>query len=92
MVFWVIGYLQINLHRLDRRMNTKEQADQLIDRAKNLQEFLVFRDMEEIIFNGNPIPYNMNHVLGGPVEIVVPAISQEEAEQRVDAWLNGQRA
>ena len=72
--------------------NAKEQADQLINRAKNLQEFLVFRDMEEIIFNGNPIPYTMNHAIGGPVEISVPAMSQEEAEQRVDAWLNGQRA
>ena len=72
--------------------NAKEQADQLINRAKNLQEFLVFREMEEIIFNGNPIPYTMNHAMGGPVEIVVPAVSQEEAEQRVNEWLQGQRA
>ena len=72
--------------------NAKEQADQLINRAKNLQEFLVFREMEEIIFNGNPIPYTMNHAMGGPVEIVVPAISQDEAEQRVNEWLTGQRA
>jgi len=72
--------------------NAKEQADQLINRAKNLQEFLVFREMEEIIFNGNPIPYTMNHTMGGPVEIMVPALSQEEAEDRVDAWLTGQRA
>ena len=71
--------------------NAKDQADQLINRAKNLQEFLVFRDMEEIIFNGNPIPYTMSHAIGGPVEIVVPAVSQAEAEQRVDEWLNGQR-
>jgi len=73
-------------------INAKNQADQLINRAKNLQEFLVFREMEEIIFNGNPIPYTMNHAMGSPVEIVVPAMSQEEAEQRVDEWLNGQRA
>ena len=73
-------------------INAKEQADQLIDRAKNLQEFLVFRDMEEIIFNGNPIPYTMNHVMGGPVEIMVPAMTQAEAESRVDEWLQGQRA
>ena len=66
-------------------------ANQAIERAKNLQEFLVFREMEEIIFNGNPIPYTMNHAMGGPVEITVPAISQEEAEQRVNEWLNGQR-
>jgi hypothetical protein len=73
-------------------INAKEQADQLINRAKNLQEFLVFREMEEIIFNGNPIPYTMNHAMGGPVEIVVPAMSQKEAEDRVNAWLTGQQA
>ena len=67
-------------------------AAEAIDRAKNLQEFTVSRAMEEIIFNGNPIPYTMNHAMGGPVEISVPAMTQAEAEQRVDAWLNGQRA
>jgi len=72
--------------------NPQIMANQAIERAKNLQEFLVFRDMEEIIFNGNPIPYTMNHAMGGPVEITVPAISQEEAEQRVNEWLEGQRA
>ena len=72
--------------------NINMLAAEAIERAKNLQEFLVFREMEEIIFNGNPIPYTMNHVMGGPVEITVPAISQEEAEQRVNTWLHGQRA
>jgi hypothetical protein len=72
--------------------NAKEQADQLINRAKNMQEFTVFRDIENIVFDGNPIPYTMNHVMGGPVEIRVPAITQQEAEQRVNAWLHGQRA
>ena len=72
--------------------NVNILASRAIERAKNLQEFLVFRDMEEIIFNGNPIPYTMNHTMGGPVEISVPAMTQAEAEQRVDAWLKGQRA
>jgi hypothetical protein len=67
-------------------------AAQAIDRAKNLQEFTVFRDMSDIIFCGTPIPYTINHVAGGPVEIRVPAISQLEAECRVDAWLRGQQA
>jgi hypothetical protein len=67
-------------------------ASQAIERAKNLQEFLVFREMEDIVFCGSPIPYTLNHVRGGPVEITVPAISQDEAEQRVDEWLRGQRA
>jgi hypothetical protein len=72
-------------------INVKEQADQLINRAKNLQEFLVFRDMDELVFDGNSIPYSMSHTMGGPVELSVPAMTQEEAEQRVDAWLKGQR-
>lgn len=67
-------------------------ANQAIERAKNLQEFLVFRDMDELVFDGNPMPYTISHVMGGPVEIMVPAISQEEAEQRVNTWLKGQRA
>jgi hypothetical protein len=67
-------------------------ANQAIERAKNLQEFLVFREIEDIVFCGTPIPYTLNHVRGGPVEITVPAISQDEAEQRVDEWLKGQRA
>jgi hypothetical protein len=48
--------------------------------------------MDEIVFCGAPIPYTLNHVMGGPVEITVPAISQTEAEHRVDEWLKGQRA
>jgi hypothetical protein len=67
-------------------------ANQAIDRAKNLQEFAVFRDMEDIVFCGAPIPYTLNHVMGEQVEITVPAISQDEAEARVDEWLKGQRA
>ena len=67
-------------------------ANQAIERAKNLQEFAVFRDMEDIVFCGSPLPYTLNHVMGQKVEITVPAISQTEAEARVDAWLRGQRA
>jgi hypothetical protein len=66
-------------------------ANQAIERAKNLQEFAVFRDMEEIVFCGAPIPYTLNHVMGEQVEITVPAINQAEAEARVDVWLRGQQ-
>ena len=66
-------------------------AAKAIERAKNLQEFAVFRDMDEIVFCGSPIPYTLNHVMGEQVEITVPAMSQEEAEQRVNDWLKGQR-
>jgi hypothetical protein len=66
-------------------------ANVAIERAKNLQEFAVFRDMEDIVFCGSPLPYTLNHVMGEQAEITVPAISQEEAEQRVNEWLEGQR-
>ena len=67
-------------------------ANRAIDRAKNLQEFLVFRNMSDIVFDGNPMPYTMSHTMGMPVELTVLAISQVEAEQRVDTWLKEQRA
>jgi hypothetical protein len=72
--------------------NVNILANRAIERAKNLQEFLVFRDMDELVFDGNPLPYSMSHTMGGPVELMVPALTQEEAEQRVNDWLKGQRA
>ena len=66
-------------------------ANRAIERAKNLQEFAVFRDMADIVFCGTPIPYTLNHVMGQKVEITVPAIDQTEAENRVDTWLKGQQ-
>ena len=72
--------------------NINTLTAEAIERAKNLQEFAVFRDMEDIVFCGNPLPYTLNHVLGEKAEITVPAISQEEAEHRVDEWLESQRA
>ena len=71
--------------------SAKELADNLINRAKNMQEYSVFRDMDSIVFDGKPIPYTINHTMGGPVEFTVPAISQDEAEKRVNDWLDGQR-
>ena len=62
-----------------------------IERAKHLQEFAVFRNMDDIEFSGKPIPYNVRHNIGELAEITVPAINQEEAEQRVDEWLDGQQ-
>jgi hypothetical protein len=63
-----------------------------IERAKHLQEFAVFRDMDAIVFSGKPIPYDIRHNIGELAEISVPAITQAEAEARVDEWLESQRA
>jgi len=63
-----------------------------IERAKHLQEFAVFRDMDAIVFSGKPIPYDIRHNIGELAEISVPAITQAEAEARVDEWLESQQA
>jgi hypothetical protein len=85
--------LWLNIKQERQTMNNLHiLASQAIERAKNLQEFAVFRDMEDIVFCGSPLPYTLSHVMGEQVEITVPAISQAEAETRVDAWLKGQRA
>jgi hypothetical protein len=72
--------------------NINVLAAEAIERAKNLQEYAVFRDIEDIVFDGIPLPYTIRHTMGEKVEITVPAIDQEEAETRVDKWLRGQRA
>jgi hypothetical protein len=72
-------------------MDAKILADQLINRAMNMQEFTVLRDFDDILFDG-VMPYTINHCMGEQARIIVPAVSREEAEQQVDAWLRGQRA
>lgn len=58
----------------------------VIDRARNLQEFTVTRDIEQVPFNGE-FRYTVRHRQGEPARILVHAISQAEAEARVDEWL-----
>ena len=71
-------------------MNVKEQADNLIYRAQNLQEFTVLRDENDMILNG-VIRYDIRHKHGAPYRITVPAMTQEEAETRVDEWIQEMR-
>jgi hypothetical protein len=73
-------------------MDAKILADRLIDRAKNMQEFTVLRDFDDIVFDGGVVPYTINHCMGEQARIIVPAVTQAEAEQQVDAWLRGQQA
>ena len=67
-------------------MNVKELAEQAIYRAQNLQEFEVLRDENDMILDG-VIRYDIRHRPGTPYRITVPAISQAEAEVRVDEWI-----
>jgi hypothetical protein len=62
----------------------KDLTDQLINRAKNLQEFVVERE-----FNGIPpgvVRFSIQHTVGEKARIFVPALTQVEAEQMVDEW------
>jgi hypothetical protein len=72
--------------------NAKQLADQLINRAMNMQEFTVLREFDDIVFDGGVIPFTINHCMGEQARIIVPAVSREEAEKQVDKWLRGQRA
>jgi len=71
-------------------MNVKEQAENAIYRAMNLQEFTVLRDENDMILNGT-IRYDIWHKPGTAYRITVPAMSQAEAEARVDEWIREMR-
>jgi hypothetical protein len=66
-------------------MNTaKDLTDNLIFRAKNLQEFIVERDWE--LIPAGVVKFNIQHTVGEPARIFVHAMTQEEAEHQVDDW------
>lgn len=72
-------------------MNVKELAEQVIYRAQNLQEFTVLRDENDMILDG-VIRYDIRHRPGTPYRITVPAMTQAEAEARVDEWIREMRS
>ena len=68
----------------------KVLAQRAIYRAQNLQEFTVLRDENCMMLNGT-VRYDIRHKPGSPYRITVPAMSQAEAEARVDEWLDEMR-
>ena len=66
-------------------MNTaKEHTDNLIFRMKNLQEFVVERDWNDI--PAGVVKYDIQHTVGQPARIFVHAMTRQEAERQVDDW------
>lgn len=61
-----------------------ELTQQLIDRAKNLQKFIVLREFDQI--PGGVVKFDVQHTQGELARIFVHALNQEEAEQMVDEW------
>jgi hypothetical protein len=64
----------------------KDLADQLIDRAKNMQEFIVEREFTRI--PTGVVKFSIQHSVGQPARIFVPALTQQEAEAMVDEWFS----
>jgi hypothetical protein len=64
----------------------QDLTNQLIDRAKNLKEFVVERDFDRI--PGGVVRFDIQHKLGDPARIFVHALTQQEAEDMVDEWFN----
>lgn len=62
----------------------KDLTDQLIERAKNLKEFVVEREFTRI--PGGVVRFNIQHIQGESARIFVPALTQAEAEAMVDEW------
>jgi hypothetical protein len=62
----------------------KELADNLITRAKNMQEFVVERDWE--LIPAGVVKFDIQHTVGQPARIFVHAMTQQEAERQVDDW------
>ena len=62
----------------------KDISDNLMHRIKHLQEFIVERDWD--LIPAGVIKYNIQHTVGHPARIFVHAMTQEEAERKVDDW------
>ncbi len=63
----------------------KDLTEQLIHRAKNLKEFVVERNIDNVTLCGI-IRFNIQHTQGRPARIFVPALTQDEAEEMVEEW------
>jgi hypothetical protein len=66
--------------------NAKKQAQDLINKAKNMKEFVVERDWDLIPMG--VVKYDIKHKQGHLAKIFVHALTQEEAEYLVDTWLS----
>jgi hypothetical protein len=66
----------------------KDLTDNLINRAKNLKEFVVEREYNDI--PAGVVRFSIQHTKGHLARIFVPALTQTEAESMVDEWFEGE--
>jgi hypothetical protein len=67
-------------------MNSVDMANDLINRAKNLQRFEVVRELENGIMFDGEVPFDIKGN-GTEFKIYAYAITEAEAEAQVDVWL-----
>jgi hypothetical protein len=67
-------------------MNSVEIANALINRAKNLQEFEVYSQIDSPIYFDGTVPFDIK-ITNNLAVFKVLAVSKEEAKQKVDQWL-----
>jgi hypothetical protein len=67
----------------------KELTDNLIKRAKAMQTFRIVRQLDDanIIFSAGVVPFDIKINQEGRMTVTVHAVTIEEAQSQVDAWL-----
>ena len=67
----------------------KELTDNLIKRAKAMQEFRIVRHLDDadIIFSAGVVPFDLKINKDGRMVATVYALTIEEADDQVDTWL-----
>jgi hypothetical protein len=65
-------------------LTAKDLTDQLIEKAKNMQEFVVEREWD--LIPTGVVRFDIQHTVGEPARLFVYALTQEEAERKVDDW------
>lgn len=65
-------------------------AQNLIERARNLQTFKVIRQLDDhdMIFGKGPVPFDLRINKQNVMFVTVHALTLEEAQTQVDDWLN----
>ena len=67
----------------------KELTENLIARAKSMQTFRIIRQLDDadIIFSAGVVPFDLKINKDGRMTVTVHAITLEEANEQVDAWI-----
>lgn len=73
---------------MPEELTAKQIFDNMFGRIKTMKKFVVERIMDDLPYHG-VLPFDVQHTKGQPYRIFVYAVTQEEAELKVEKWLNG---